>query len=240
MNIDIIYRCCELESGSKPKRSCRPYWFSKEKCLNNLLKIFNNKVKIHAIHDGPEGPLLDILKQNNVLINKIYYGDNNQSLMYNLNYAKNLSKTDIIYFVEDDYLHAHDALNVLKEGFDVSDRINEENIITLYDIPDRYTREDDIDYHQTLIKLGETKYWKTAESTTCTWAVKQSLFNSKIYDIAIKFGLRDRELFRYLRSQNIILFTPMTGSSTHCHNPFLSPFINWETINDTTRFIQNT
>jgi hypothetical protein len=228
VDIDIIYRCCELETGTKPKRSCRPHWFSKEKCLNNLLKIFNNKVRIHAIHDGPCGPLFDILKNNNVLIDKINYCDNDKSLRYNLNYAKNIVKTDILYFLEDDYYHTIDALETLIEGFNISASINKENVITLYDAMDRYTRSDDIDYHKTLIKLGSTRYWRTAESTTCTWAISQDLYNSKVYNEAIKFGLNDRELFRYLRSQNIVLFTPMVGASTHCHEPFVSPFINWE------------
>lgn len=231
MHISVIYRCCELETDGKPKRECRPSWFSKEKFLNNALKVFSGQnVDFIAVHDGQTGPLLNILKSNDAKIEKINYSSNDKSLQYCLDFANNIEKTDILYFLEDDYLHTYEALDVLKEGFETVKNINSENIITLYDIPDRYTREDDIDYHQTLIKLGKTKYWRTAESTTCTWAITKELFNSKVHREAVRFGLNDREFFRHLRSSGVVLFTPMIGASTHCHEPFLSPFVDWKDL----------
>ena len=232
MKIDIIYRCCETDT----RGPARPKYFSKLNCLNNMLDVFKYadrpkgiEVDIIALHDGPIGPLHEQLEYCDVTIEKINVNDNAKSLELSLNLGAGLPETDIIYFLEDDYLHTDDAVSVLVEGFEVSSKVNSSNIITGYDHPDRYTRSDDVDRGQTHLFLGKLRHWRTGESTTCTWATTQKSFlEDKICENALKFGLNDRELFRYLRTQGTILFTPIHCASTHCHEPFLSPFINWE------------
>jgi hypothetical protein len=41
------------------------------------------------------------------------------------------------------------------------------------------------------------------------------------------FMLNDRDLFRTLYQNNIRLYTPIPGVSTHVHKDFLSPGIDW-------------
>lgn len=232
MKIDLIYRCFEEDQ----KADCRPFYFSKLKCLNNLLGTFENST-VHCIHDGPKGALYDRLEEamgldNSRKINKINESSNGRSLAFCFDYAKSLpEKTDsIIYFVEDDYLHTADAEAVLIDGLRTSARFNGSNIVSGYCHTDRLTRTDDVDYGQTHILLGAKRYWRTAESTTCTWAALQSTFNEDLYGPAKQFGLRDRELFRSLRTMGTILFTPMGAASTHCHLPFMSPFVDWSNV----------
>lgn len=232
--IDIIYRCCEVDT----KKEARPKWFSKTNCLTNFLDVFkysnearNYDIKIHAVHDGSCGLLHQYLEESDVSIEKIDYRDNAKSLEFCLDLGAGLPQTDIIYFLEDDYLHAEDALDVLVEGFDVVSKVNKSNIISLYMHPDRFTREDDIDRGRTHLFLGKSRYWRTVESTTCTWATTQSTFlNEGVYEAARAFGLRDRELFRALMGHGTILFNPMHGAATHCHLPFLSPFVDWGNV----------
>lgn len=234
MNIDIIYRCCEKDT----KTSFRPKRFSKINCLNNFLDVFlfNNKpkginIRIHVVHDGEKGCLYKFLEDYDLSIHKINYENNAKSLDFCLDFAANIDESsDIIYFLEDDYLHIDQALEVLIEGFNVANTFNKSNVISLYDHMDRLTRNDDIDYGKTNILLGDLRYWRTAESTTCTWAVKRDIYLNSIYNVAKSFGLNDRELFRELRKQGVILFTPMIGASTHCHEPFMSPFIDWDNV----------
>lgn len=232
--LHIIYRCCELETGSKPKRDCRPHWFSKEKCLMNLLDEFKFKqannlcdVRFSAIHDGPVGPLYDILNDYNwINVDKINYSSNEMSLAATLDHAMGIPETDYIYFVEDDYLHKSGAINALLKGFEFN------SLVTLYDHPDRYTRTDDVDYGRTQVFIDNSNncYWRTAESTTCTWAVTQDLFIYRVHKLANRYLLKDRELFRALYKENTKLLSPMSGFSTHCHEPFLSPFVDWSNI----------
>lgn len=233
LKLDIVYRCCELETGNKPKRSCRPLWFSKEKSLINLLEEFKFKknstdceVRFHAIHDGPIGPLHAILSDYNCInIDKVAFNSNEKSLETCLSYASGLPTTDYIYFIEDDYFHRSNSLEALIEGLSINP------LVSLYDHPDRYTRTDDIDFCKTQLFLGQRNYWRTAESTTCSWATTQDKYLECVYEQASKFKLNDRELFRALiKENNIRLIAPMKGLSTHCHHPFLSPFLDWAAI----------
>lgn len=231
MKLHVIYRCCELETGSKPKRPCRPHWFDKEKLLLNLLEEFKFKqanqicdVEFSAIHDGPTGPLYDILNGYKwINLDKINRNSNEDSLLSSLDFAAGIPDTDYIYFVEDDYLHRAGSLNTLLSGFKYN------SLVTLYDHPDRYIRTDDVDYGRTQLFLDQSNscYWRTGESTTCTWAITQDLYLSHVYKLAMKHKLNDRELFRELYRERIRLISPMNGFSTHCHEPFLSPNINW-------------
>lgn len=226
--IEIIYRCCELETGNLPKKSARPNWFSKEQSLLNIIDIANrssHSSKFTMIHDGPSGPLEDIFKENcsGQLIN-INYNSNHKSLIECLNYAKS-SKADYIYFLEDDYIHRDGAIECLFDGLSLFPN----SVISLYDHPDRYERTDDLDRGKSYIYTGKTCHWRTAESTTCTWASSKYLYDNVLYDIAKQHCLNDRDFFRNLIvGPNIRLVTPMPAYSTHCHLPFLSPLVDWE------------
>lgn len=230
MKLNIIYRCCELETGIKPKRPCRPKWFSKEECLNNLLEAFlfiknpNVNVEFYAVHDGPEGPLFEVLDTyTQIKIVKINENSNEKSLQTSLNLGLEVTG-DYTYFIEDDYRHKENALSLLVEGLE----FNNGRPVTLYDHPDRYIRTDDIDYGKTYLYMGKSCYWRTAESTTCTWAIEDDLYKLVVAKVAKSYGLNDRQFFRNLYHANMGLLTPMPGASTHCHEPFLSPYVNWE------------
>ena len=185
-------------------------------------KVDGVEVNFHAVHDGAIGPLHEILNDySNVIIHKINDNSNEKSLTTCLELAKSLD-FDYVYFVEDDYYHAPDALHTLIEGLTVI----KAPLLTLFDHEDRYVRKDDIDYGRALIELGNKCYWRTAESTTCTWATNKRVYD-QIADTALKFKLNDREFFRSLSHR---LWSPMTGRSTHCHEPFLSPFVDWKDL----------
>jgi hypothetical protein len=235
MKTTLIYRCCEADT----KQQFRPNGFSKVKCLNNLFNQFIyynrlfNDFRIIAVHDGPKGDLYDILSDRqddgHAKIIKIDYQSNQKSLEHVLDLAQNIN-TDIIYFVEDDYLHKTGAAAALLEGFLIVQQFmpHKKPIVTLYDHPDRYTRTDDADSFDTKIFLGLKEYWRTAESTTCTWATTAKNYRDGIYKNAKEFLLDDRGFFRRLFLTGHRLIQPMTGYSTHCHLPYLSPYVDWE------------
>lgn len=234
LEITVIYRCCEGDT----KGAFRPKHFSKINCLNNFLDVFrfNDRpkgisVNIIPVHDGPVGRLYDAFQEYDIPIEKINVNSNAKSLEACLDLASGLPVTDIIYFLEDDYLHTDDAVPVLVEGFRVAEQFNKSNIISPYLHTDRFVRTDDIDRGLTHMFLGNLRYWRTAESTTCTWAIKQDTYlNDNIYQKALKYGLNDREFFRAIRSEGTILFNPLHAASTHCHEPFMSPFVDWSNV----------
>ena len=77
---------------------------------------------------------------------------------------------DLIYFVEDDYLHKQDALNEMILAYErISSQINKELILCPADYPFLYTK-----IEPTNIFLGSNKHWRRIDETLCTF------FTSKI------------------------------------------------------------
>lgn len=221
--LNIIYRGCNLESPDSTLRPGRPGGFNKIDCfytLHRSIKNSSNIGKIFIIIDGSEGFLSNYIKDLGYEITYIDVRSNEKSLKYCYDLALSIDDNNNIYFVEDDYWHTEDAIDVINEG------VNNFNLVTGYDHMDRYTRTDDITYGKEHIKLSENHYWRTSESTTCTWAVDRSTYN-KIYDIAKEELLDDRNFFRKLYHNNIRLHTPIPPVSTHLMENFISPFFKF-------------
>lgn len=72
---------------------------------------------------------------------------------------------DLIYFIEDDYLHKHEAPKMLEEG------IKRADYVTLYDHPDKYTRYYNMGEYSKVIKT-ESSHWRFTASTCMTFASK--------------------------------------------------------------------
>jgi hypothetical protein len=219
MKLDIIYRCCNAEINTTNLRADRPYWFNKLKCLETFLNSVNKcQDKINSItflHDGEKGKLFDSIPKK-YDIKEINYKDNESSLVETFKIADSLKNN--IYFVEDDFLHLPNSIDIIYHG------VNTFKLVTGYDHSDRYTRNDDITLgHECIAFSKKTNcHWRTAESTTCTWATTNQLWKGAVGDFAKTYRLNDRELFRGLTTQhNIRLWTPIpavTTHATHCYS----------------------
>lgn len=227
MKVDIIYRCCGKESTRETMRLSRPHWFDKRVCFKSVWDMTASDpatFSIHVIHDGESSALLDYIRFMRVSDGAIYcvnYGST-KSLDYQWDYADTLTG-DWIYFVEDDYLHSPDAARVLLEGATKFD------LLSLYDHSDRYTRSDDRTTGKDTVTLSHSCHWRTAESTTSTWATSRKLWN-EIKDTARKHCANDRQFFYDLIERAIRLWTPIPARSTHCLNGYMSPLVNWSDV----------
>lgn len=229
--INVIYRFCNNTCAPWHNRS---HWFSKLRCFESIYQNFStsNNYRIYCIQDGDDGKLTDFIKSKKNIYDfiNINFKSNAKSLDFCLRFANTIPSGDY-YFVEDDYLHRLNSNIILEEG------IYKFNLITLYDHPDRYIEKNqdpgnnDITKNCESIQLSKSCYWRTAESTTCTWACTREIW-SLIKEDAIKYNLQDREFFRNLISKNIRLWTPIKAYSTHCMDQYLSPLINWNEINN--------
>jgi len=78
--------------------------------------------------------------------------------------AKNRCK-DLIYFVEDDYLHKQESITEMISTYErVTSQINNEIILCPTDYPYLYTRPS-----STNILFGHTKHWRVVNETLCTF-----------------------------------------------------------------------
>ena len=229
--MDVIYRTCNAELEKSKFKKQRPEWFDKYHCwksLNNSIEQARSAgipIQLHVVFDGDSDSEFAQFIQLDSLqgFHNVRYHSNEHSLLSCFELAEQLYG-DYIYFIEDDYLHYLNAVEVLYEGLqEFSD-----HILTLYDHPDRYTRSDDFDRDRESIYISGSTHWRTGESTTCTLALGRDLFLSNL-DLFKGFKLRDRSLFRFLRrSRGVKLLSSLPGLATHLHQDMLSPFGNWK------------
>lgn len=222
--LNVIYRFCNLPCL---ERHNRPEWFSKINCFESIYQNFiENDIRLYCVQDGDDGPLTDFIKSKNNITEfiNIKYKSNSKSLNFCLELPDKIPDGDL-YFVEDDFLHTKNCKTVLLEG------IKNFELVTLFDHLDRYQRTDDITQNCESIHLTESSYWRTCESTTCTWACSKFMWN-KIKNDAIIHNLNDRMFFRHLIEKKIRLWSPIKSCSTHCDINGLAPLVDWRKINN--------
>ena len=100
--------------------------------------------------------------------------ENQMSNMSNIHKSLLVGKNqcnDLIYFVEDDYLHKQDSINEMIFTYErISSQINRELILCPADYPYLYTKID-----PTNIFLGANKHWRKIDETLCTFLTSKIL-----------------------------------------------------------------
>ena len=100
--------------------------------------------------------------------------ENQISNMSNIHKSLLLGKNqcnDLIYFVEDDYLHQLDSINEMIFTYErISSQINKELILCPADYPYLYSKID-----PTNIFLGANKHWRKIDETLCTFLTSKIL-----------------------------------------------------------------
>ena len=141
---------------------------------------------------------------------------------------------DLIYFVEDDYLHQQDSISEMIFTYErISSQINQELILCPADYPFLYTKID-----PTNIFLGANKHWRKIDETLCTFLTSKILL-VKYWEKFISMcqfehypfeqPLHDIYKIEYCLS-------PIPSLAFHCTNVNsiygLSPNIDWKKIWD--------
>ena len=212
------------------KQNIRPEWFSYEKCYRS---IKNANVDLIILLDGTkENHHFQFDKEDNII--EYIGGSDASSLLYCLKTIESFSlqDEDIIYIVEDDYLHKPDWENIMVEAFETFDV----DYVSLYDHPDKYFLPM---YNDLQSKILHTKsiHWRTTPSCCNTYAAKWKTFK-KHWNTHIKYCLPeythdgyDHTKFLDLWKQGSNLISCLPGYSTHCDEKhFLSPLTDWSKI----------
>ncbi len=143
-----------------------------------------------------------------------------------------LEVKDLVYFVEDDYIHQEKCLIEMVETYErISSQLNREIFICPSDYPYLYT---DIDHSR--IFAGSNRHWRTINKVLCTFVVsKEHLlkywdnFNKTCLVRNDPFEKHINEIFK----QEICL-SPLKSLAVHLTNVNssygLSPFIDYEKI----------
>jgi hypothetical protein len=224
----IIYRTSD--SGySKIKAN----YITSENCLKNFCNIFSNYINdIKIIADNCNESTLNIIKKYVDLTNieKVSIGHGAGTFNLALDQALLHNEDEIIYFVENDYVHRQNADIVLKEGFELG-----ADFITLYDHLDKYIDGDNPYVFQggeeTKVFLSKSCHWKFTNSTTMTFSAKVKTLK-KYESILRKWTStnhpNDFSMWINLRNEGASLISPIPGYSTHGDLKTIAPLINWE------------
>lgn len=215
----------------------KPEYINNENCLKNFVDVFSND-NLYIIADNCSKDTLQMITKyahpNNIETVNVGHGAGTFNLA--LDKALKWDDDEIVYFVENDYLHKPGSDKILKEGFGLG-----ASFISLYDHPDKYISPSnggnpycDGGAEDTRIYLTDSCHWKITNSTTMTFASKVSTLKQTepILRKWTNMGHypQDFKMFLELRDNNELLITPIPGYSTHGETAWLSPLTNWNEI----------
>lgn len=226
MKIHIFYRHYNIEGSDQRNR---PYWFNFEKCFINLLNTIEGKnVDLHLIMDGDIENNFVKKYKNKFTLHTIEAKSDQISFWKTWEIAKQtlISDKDLIYFLENDYLHIDSWVDKV---IDLFSSYNNLNYVSLYDHNDKYFL---LMYEDLVSKIftSETHHWRTTPSTCGSFIIPKYIFNEDYNEHTTISG--DHNKFLHLSQiKNRFVLTPIPGLSTHCMEGLLSPTINWTEIN---------
>ena len=141
---------------------------------------------------------------------------------------------DLIYFVEDDYLHKKNSIKEMIFTYErISSQINREIIICPADYPYLYTKAE-----PTLNFLGHKCHWRKVGETLCTFLTSKQIIE-KYWDKYISMCLKEHAPFEkpmHEIYEKELCISPIPSLAIHFTNINsifgLSPNVDWKKIWD--------
>ena len=170
----------------------------------------------------------------NKYVSKMKFKNNNRMIAHNSHIyeSKNIainSNYDLIYFVEDDYIHEHDALVEMVFTYQkISSQLNEEIVLCPTDYPYLYINSE---YTNNLI--GHKKHWRNVNQSLCTYLISNKTLKKfwSYYEDMFLNNYDPYEKPLHDLYKKIKCFSPMPSLSIHLTNVNsiygLSPLKDW-------------
>ena len=228
MKIHIFYSHYNIEgTGYK----FRPNWFDYEKCFVNLLNTIEGKnVDLHLIMDGKIEDNWIKKYKDKYIPHEIVGGDMRAAGWEMFRIAKDMDSipdTDLIYFLENDYLHVDGWSDKIIDLFSSYSNLN---YVTLYDHGDKYWHPNYDDLTSKLF-VSNTHHWRTMMSTCGSFVVSKKLWKED-YDFHTSIVGDHNKWLAIAEQRERFLLSAVPGLSTHCMEGLLSPTIDWKKINN--------
>lgn len=229
--LHIFYR-----TSDKGYPKDKPDYITSYNCLKNALERFSpDIVDWHIMCDNCSKEtmewlykLCDEYKVNRKQIYEVSVGHGAGTFRLVYEKALAFNDNDVVYFLENDYLHKKESYDAIKFGF-TSLNID---YLTLYDHPDKYDKDYIYSslYKDSRVFFDGEFFWQKILSTTMTFASRvKTLKKDK------KFFWKwtntkhpyDLYIFIDIRLKNRVMVSPIPGLSTHGEKAFLSPKVDW-------------
>ena len=189
---------------------------SDEKVIQKYNKILNNQFfKNEIVHlelEKYKSNIKNINEENKTVT------ENQKSNMANINQSLNLAKNsdDLIYFVEDDYLHEANSIEEMIYTYEkLSTLFNDELFLCPIDYPYLYMQPE-----KTNILIGNFYHWRRIDQTLCTFLTSSKMIN-KHFDQLI--AMCEKEHYPFEKPLHEIYkkeycFSPIPSLAVHFTN----------------------
>jgi len=223
------------------------------KAIKNLKENYNSiNINIKIVDDNSKKEnlaviknILEISKENFEIINHNHSEhlnvikeqkskdtfSNLSSLLKCFEIGKNDGE-DLIYFIEDDYLHFRSSLEEMVGTYErIASQLNKDLIICPSDYPYLYMNNE-----KTNLLIGSKRHWRTINKSLCSFMTSKNILN-KYWDNFYQNCLDRHDPFeKYLNLiyEKEVCISPVKSLSIHMTNINssygLSPFINYKSL----------
>lgn len=233
----IIYRHVFIsQDGSRFPHKARPAGFDYVKCFQQLVETIDasknaRRVRIIVLYNGTGSqlatdPFEKYLQKcdRDIEVRLLNASSAFEAVLAMMRTVRDmpLKENDIVYLLENDYLHADGWVD---EVFTLYESGLQFDYASLYDHPDRYKYPEN--YSHSTIYVTKFRHWTTAQSTCGTFMTRHEVF---LRDFQHLYTLvHDHAMFTNLTvSLGRKLLTPLPGLSVHCMSEHLDPLQRFE------------
>jgi len=198
---------------------------SKDQNLDRIKKLIDNKnIEIISLNHDKYKNLIKEQKTKETFSNLA-------SLMNSFEIGKNRGE-DLIFFVEDDYLHFEPMLEEMVASYErIASQLKKDIFMCPADYPYLY-----MDNQNTNILIGNKRHWRTINKTLCTFMTSKNLLDKYWVNFQKTCENRNDPFEKYLNEiyQNEICISPLKSLSVHLTNVNssygLAPFIDYKKL----------
>jgi hypothetical protein len=229
----IIYRISD--SGYN---KVKPAYINNEACLKNAIQTFpwfDHDWVILADNISEETRTMIKKYISEKFIKDVSVGHGAGTFNLALDEALQEPDWQVIYFLENDYLHKPNSDKIILEGLDLG-----ASFVSLYDHPDKYLAPSqggnpfcEGGAEDTRVYLTESTHWKITNSTTMTFATTEP--NLRRAEKTLRKYTQgtypeDFKMFLDLREQGELLISSIPGYATHGETAWMSPLTDWSLV----------
>ena len=199
---------------------------SKKENLNKLEKLIDNRAEITNLdRDDYKNKIRPQTNEETI--------GNLASLYQSFELGKEQGE-DLIYFVEDDYLHFEPMLEEMIASYErIASQLNKDIFMCPSDYPYLY-----MDNKKTNILVGNKRHWRTVDKTLCTFLTSKKLLDKYWDNFKKTCETRHDPFEKHLNEiyNQEICISPLKSLSLHLTNVNssygLSPFIDYKKLWD--------
>ncbi len=200
---------------------------SKDENLDRIKKLIDNKkIELISLNHDKYKTLIKDQKSEETFSNLA-------SLMKSFEIGKDHGE-DLIFFVEDDYLHFEPMLEEMIASYErVASQVKKDIFMCPSDYPYLYMSNE-----KTNILIGNKRHWRTINKTLCTFMTSKNLLNKYWENFEKTCQDRNDPFEKYINEiyQKELCISPLKSLSLHLTNVNssygLAPFIDYKKLWD--------